>query len=318
MYRTEGLRLIMTFQNSPDAQIDFTAEVPYLSFPALSRIPFLKHGFSTRLGGVSEGIYSTMNLGNDSAPYPDSQANIQENYRRMAESIGVDVQSLVLSHQVHKTNIRVVTKEDCGKGLFFPRDYSEIDGLITREPKVTLVTKYADCVPLYFADIKNRSIGLTHSGWRGTVAEIGRITVEEMQKHFGSSPRDIIAVIGPSICRDCFEISEDVAAEFERAFPGACINAHAPTEGSSHPAAKQNTMDACGHSTHILTPRESFGKFSCDLWEANRQVLLKAGLPEENIHISSVCTCCNEDLLFSHRKTKGHRGSLGAFLAITD
>ncbi len=288
----------MIFQNSPDAQIDFEMKVPYLSFPVLAEIPFLRHGFSTRLGGVSEDIYGTMNLGNDSAPYPDSRANIEENYRRMAKSIGVDADSLVLSHQVHKTNIRVVTKEDCGKGLFLPRDYSEIDGLITEEEGVTLVTKYADCVPLYFVDRKKRSIGLTHSGWRGTVGEIGRLTVEKMQEHFGSSPNDIIVVIGPSICRDCFEIGEDVALEFERAFPEA-------------------------YDTRILVPGEnmqtenvSAGKFSCDLWEANRQILLKAGLSEENIHISGVCTCCNEELLFSHRKTGGRRGSLGAFLAI--
>ena len=205
----------------------------------------------------------------------------------------MDIESLVLSQQVHKTNIRLVTGEDRGKGVLRPRGYAEIDGLITQDTNVTLVTKYADCVPLYFVDVNRRSIGLSHSGWRGTVAEIGRITVEEMHKHFGSRPEDIIAVIGPSICRDCFEIGVEVASEFERVFPGA-------------------------YDTGILTPRREAGKFSCDLWEANRQILLQTGLSHKNIHISRVCTCCNEDLLFSHRKTQGQRGSLGAFLAIAE
>ncbi|MGF7144052.1 hypothetical protein HNQ56_002482 [Anaerotaenia torta] len=283
----------MKFQNSSDAQIDFSREVPYLSFPVLSELPFIRHGFSTRLGGVSEGVYSSMNLGNTTGLAPDAPENIRENFRRMAEGIGVDIGSLVLSQQVHKTNIRLVTGEDRGKGVLRPRGYAEIDGLITQEPNVTLVTKYADCVPLYFVDVNRRSIGLSHSGWRGTVAEIGRITAEEMHKHFGSRLEDIIAVIGPSICHDCFEIGVEVAAEFERVFPGA-------------------------YDTGILTPRSEAGKFSCDLWEANRQILLLAGLSEENIHTSRVCTCCNEDLLFSHRKTMGQRGSLGAFLAITE
>jgi YfiH family protein len=281
----------MTFMNTSNAQIDFSMETPYISYPVLSQIKFIKHGFSTRLGGVSEGIYSTMNLGNDSILQKDDPAKIEENYRRIAGSIGVDVENMVISKQVHKTNIRVVTKEDCGMGLFRPRDFDEIDGLITNEPNITLVTKYADCVPLYFVDVKNQAIGLTHSGWRGTVAEIGRITVEELCKNYHSEQGDIIAVIGPSICKDCFEISDDVASEFEKAFPDA-------------------------YETAILTKKGSTGKYLCDLWEANRQVLLKAGLSIENIHVSEVCTCCNDDILFSHRKTGGQRGSLAAFLSI--
>jgi len=281
----------MNFINTSNAVIDSSLRTPYLSFPVLSRIPFIKHGFSTRLGGVSEGIFATLNLGTDSGEQIDDPARVEENYTRIAGSIGVDVHSLVISKQVHKTNIRVVTSEDRGKGLFIPRDYDEIDGLITNEPKITLVTKYADCVPLYFVDQNKKAIGLSHSGWRGTVAEIGRITVEELTKNYHSDPAELIAVIGPSICKSCFEISEDVAVEFEKAFPNA-------------------------FATGILTPLEKKGKYLCDLWEANRQVLLKAGLKSNNIHTSGVCTCCNDDILFSHRKTQGRRGSLAAFLAM--
>jgi YfiH family protein len=279
----------MTFENSTEAQIDFNRDVPFLTFPVLNEIPFLRHGFSTRLGGVSSDIFSTMNLGNESGVYVDSPDNVEENYKRIAASIGFDPHTIVISKQVHKTNIRVVDENDCGKGLYQPRDYDEIDGLITKHSNITLVTKYADCVPLFFVDTKKKAIGLTHSGWRGTVNKIGKITVEEMRKHFGSNAKDIIAVIGPSICASCYEVGEEVALEFKNAFP----NMH----------------------DNILTAREH-GKYLCNLWEANRNVLSEAGLDAENIHISGVCTACNSDLLFSHRKTNGKRGSLAAFLSM--
>lgn len=135
-----------------------------------------------------------------------------------------------------------------------------------------------------------KAIGLSHAGWRGTVAKIGRITVNALQKNFGCEPENLIAVIGPSICMDCYEISEDTAEEFKRAFPEYQEQA-------------------------ILKAKEN-GKYLCDLWAANRQVLIEAGMKAENIHISGVCTSCNSDLLFSHRKTQGKRGSLAAFLTM--
>jgi YfiH family protein len=232
-----------------------------------------------------------MNLGSEFSPHVDDPANILENYKRIAESIGFDVESVVVSHQVHKTNIRVIDEKDCGKGLFVPRDYEEIDGLITNKPSITLVTKYADCVPLYFVDPVNRVIGLSHSGWRGTVNKIGKITVEEMQKNFGCNPTDIIAVIGPSICCDCYEVGDEVADAMKAAFPKEWDN-------------------------NILT-HKSNGKYLCNLWAACRYGLLEAGLSPEHIHISGVCTSCNSDLLFSHRRTQGKRGSLAAFLTMT-
>lgn len=282
----------MKFENSNLAQLDISARVPVITFPVLTQIPFLRHGFSTRLGGVSTGIFSSMNFGADTSPYRDEPANILENYKRIAEGIGVDPHSMVVSRQVHKTNIRVVEEADRGKGAFIPTDYEEIDGLITNKPEITLVTKYADCVPLYLVDPKRRAIGLTHSGWRGTVKKIGKITVEAMQQSFGCRPEDIIAVVGPSICADCYEIGEEVAEEFKKAFM---------QQGNAK----------------ILTTKEN-GKYQCDLWAANRAVFEEAGLKPENIHISGVCTCCNSELLFSHRKTQGKRGSLAAFLSMTE
>lgn len=280
----------MTFKNSSTAFINQNREVPFLTFPVLSDISFLQHGFSTRLGGISTGIFASMNLGADSSTYVDDPANIQENYRRISESIGIDPNSIVISKQVHKTNIRLVDEKDCGKGLYKPRDYDEIDGLITNTPGVTLVTKYADCVPLFFVDPIKKAIGLTHSGWRGTVKKIGKITVQEMQIKFGCNPKAIIAVIGPSICSDCYEVGAEVAGEFLHAFEISGDN-------------------------DIIRKNEN-GKYQCNLWAANHAVLSEAGLSPEHIHISGVCTSCNSELLFSHRKTNGKRGSLAAFLAI--
>ncbi len=280
----------MKFKNNSNAQIDDSKEVPLITFPVLSKIPFLKHGFSTRLGGVSEGFFSTMNFGVDTSPYQDKPEYIMENYIRIAKRIGVDPHSFVISRQVHKTNIRVVDDSDCGKGLYLPTDYEEIDGLITNKPGITLVTKYADCVPLYFVDPVKKVIGLSHSGWRGTVKKIGKITVEAMTKHFLCDPSDIIAVIGPSICGECYEIGAEVAAEFEAAFE-----------------AKQ--------AQEILKVNDN-GKYQCDLWLANQAVILEAGILPEHIHFSGVCTCCNSDLLFSHRRAGAKRGSLAAFLAM--
>jgi hypothetical protein len=284
----------MTFQNSSLAQIDFTAEVPYLSFPVLSGIPYIRHGFSTRLGGVSTGMFESMNLGSESSVYQDEPENIRKNYERITAAIGVDPHSIVVSKQVHKTNIRRVTEEDMGKGLYIPRDYDEIDGLITNRPGITLVTKYADCVPLFLVDTKNKAIGLTHSGWRGTVSKIGKITVEEMQRQFGSEPEDIVAVIGPSICSDCYEVGDEVAQAFQDAF-------------------FQN-----GYNMNTILRKNDNAKYQLNLWEANRGIFKEAGLREEHIHVSGVCTACHSDWLFSHRKTNGKRGSLAAFLAIKE
>ena len=146
--------IVMKFKNNSYAQINDSKEIPFITFPVLSEIPFLIHGFSTRLGGVSSGSFASMNLGSDAAPDGDTPENIRENFCRISKSIGIDPQSIVISKQVHKTRIRRVGKEDCGKGLFRERDFDEIDGLITNTPKVTLVTKYADCVPLFFVDTK--------------------------------------------------------------------------------------------------------------------------------------------------------------------
>ncbi|WP_461881008.1 peptidoglycan editing factor PgeF [Fusicatenibacter sp.] len=261
--------------------------VVYLTWSALEELSMIRHAFSTRLGGVSSGYLSSMNLSYSRGDEPE---NVRENYRRFCEAAGFAMEQIVTSDQTHTTNVRYVTKRDCGSGVTRERDFHEIDGMITDEPGVVLATFYADCVPLYFVDPVHRAIGLSHSGWRGTVHKMGQVTLNAMQERFGTETKDVIAAIGPSICQDCYEVSGDVIGEFRAAFPEKL------------------------HET--LFYEKPDGKYQLNLWEANRQILLAAGVPEKQIHLPNLCTCCNPELLYSHRASKGKRGNLAAFLSL--
>lgn len=279
----------MKFKNSESAKLNKEKPAPYLTFPVLSGLDYIKHGFSTRLGGVSEGFYQSMNL---SYSVGDEREKVDENYKIICDSIGLKYEDLVATHQVHKTNVRLITKEDKGKGLYLPRDYEEIDGFVTNVPGVPLATYYADCVPLFFVDTRNHAIGLSHSGWRGTVGKMGKATLDAMKERFNTDPSDVVVVIGPSICKECYEVDQTVYDEFEKVFS---------SEELKDIIQRNHTID---------------DKFQLDLWEANRRILINEGVEDKNIHISGVCTCCNEDLLFSHRASKGKRGTLAGFLMI--
>lgn len=309
--------------------------VTYLTFPGLERTGAVRHLFSTREGGVSEGIYVSMNL---SYTRGDKKEAVDENYRRIAAVLGCSVEDMVCSDQTHTDHIRLVTDKDRGKGVVKPKDYRDVDGLITQERGIVLCTFFADCVPLFFVDPVRRAIGLSHSGWRGTVQKIGKKTVEEMGKAFGTKPEDIHAAIGPSICQDCYEVSEDVIGEFRRAFPGMRENSEISYSQSGSPEQacletevhKESRERACkengiGNSSSRSESRERAcslwfrtkpGKYQLDLWEANRQVMLEAGIPAEQIEVTDICTCCNPELLFSHRASHGQRGNLGAFMKL--
>lgn len=262
-------------------------EVVYLTYPALEETGVVRHGFSTRLGGVSQGIYASMNL---SFSRGDEREAVLENYRRIAGAIGFDWESIVTSDQTHTTNVRVVTESDRGCGLTKPRPYRDVDGMITDVPGLVLATFYADCVPLYLVDPVNKAIGLSHSGWKGTAGKIGLATVRAMQREYGTDPKDLVAAIGPSICQECYEVGGDVIGEFEKGFP------------------KEQWDRLFYHKPN--------GKYQLDLWEANRQIFLEAGVAAERIILPGICTCCNPQFLFSHRASKGKRGNLGAFLTL--
>ncbi|MDE7043493.1 MAG: polyphenol oxidase family protein, partial [Acetatifactor sp.] len=177
-------------------------ELEYLTFPSFEESGLTEHLITTRLGGVSAGDLATMNL---SFTRGDREENVTENFRRIGRILGCGPEDMVASHQTHTVNIRRVTAADRGKGIVLSRDYENIDGLMTDEKGIALVTFYADCVPLLFLDPVHHAIGLAHSGWRGTVGRMGQRMTEAMAETFGSRPSEMIAAIGPSICRECYE-----------------------------------------------------------------------------------------------------------------
>ena len=161
------------------------------------------HLFTTRMGGVSTGIFSSLNL---SYTRGDEEGAVDENFRRVAAIFDETPDRIVCSHQTHTTNVRLVTEEDAGKGVTRKREFTDVDGLITDTPGLLLATFYADCVPLFFVDVRHKAIGLSHSGWRGTVERMGEKTLLAMKNAFGTRPEDVYAAIGPSICAGCYEI----------------------------------------------------------------------------------------------------------------
>lgn len=271
------------------------AQVLLLKYPLLEETGIVKHCFTTRIGGASEGIFSTMNL---SFSRGDDRAAVETNYRRLAEVLDVAYEQFVFTDQTHTVNVRQVTAEDAGKGIVCARDYTDIDGLITNEPGLVLSTFFADCVPLYFVDPVHKAIGMSHSGWRGTIARMGKVTIEAMSREYGSRPEDLICAIGPSICQDCYEISADVAEAFAREFAG-------------HEA---EILKESPKNVNIKVAAEK--KYHLNLWRANEIVLQEAGVKQAHIAVTDVCTCCNSEVLFSHRASHGKRGNLGGFLCL--
>ena len=260
-------------------------DITYITFPCLEKHG-VKHAFTTRLGGVSSGIFSTMNL---SFTRGDNQQDVLINYQRICDAINVDYKRCVLSHQTHTTNIRILTEDDAGKGIIKERDYDDVDGLITNVKGLTLVTQYADCVGLLFYDPIKKVIATSHAGWRGTVGKIGKITVKTMHQHFGCNPADICAGITPSIGPCCFEVDSPVYEEFSRLE---------------------------GIDTAKIINDDKNGKYHIDLWLTNYLTLIEAGLKEENISVCDLCTKCNPEVFFSHRQTAGKRGNMAAMICL--
>ena len=281
------MSLGLIYKNTAHIFDEVEKETPYLEYPLFQKTGIVKSAFSTRLGGVSEGYYSSLNLSFDRG---DDPAKVSENFKRIGASMGVDVEDMVLSKQTHTTNVRVVTEEDKGKGVIRERDYTDVDGMITNVPGICLVTSYADCVPLYFVDPVKKAIGLSHSGWRGTVGKIGKNTVQLMQENFGSKPEDLLAAVGPSVCMDCYEVSEDVIGQFKEAFESK-------------------------YWQELFYKKEN-GKYQLNLWKANELIFLESGILPEHMAITNVCTHCNSKILYSHRTMGNNRGNLCAFLAL--
>ena len=261
-------------------------EMVFYTFPKMDNAGGVKHGFSTRLGGVSKGHCASMNFG---FAVGDDGAAVRENFKIFSNALGVDVQRVVLTQQTHTNNVLIVTNKDKGKGLFCERDYTDIDGLVTNEKGLVLVTQYADCTPLAFFDPVKRVVATSHAGWRGTVAEIAAKTVKIMAENFGSEPQNILVGIGPNIASCCYEVDNPVINE---------IN-------------KLSYLDLS-----LCYSEKDNGKYMLDLKEVNRQILINSGIKNENIDIADLCTCCNSDVFHSHRATKGKRGTLALMISL--
>lgn len=268
-----------------------TGILPMVESPLFQREIGLQHGFSTRKGGVSKEHLASLNL---SFSVEDAKENVLENFRRIGERFGKTPEDFVLSKQSHETKVLKVGMKDRGKGITKDRDYEGIDALITDEEGLILSCFSADCVPILFYDPIHKAVGACHSGWRGTKGKILQNVVEEMRKHFSSNPAEILIAIGPSICKEQYVVSEDLALSFLEDYPDVGENSSSPIQ------------------------RISKDKFQLDLWDLNRRIALDSGIKEEHISISGYCTMENPELFFSHRYSQGKRGLQGAFICLKD
>ena len=237
------------------------------------------HCFTTRFGGVSEGALSSMNL---AIKLDETDEKVRRNFEILGDALGFGISDLVLTRQTHSDIVRVVTRADCS-GCFH-RDYPECDALVTNDPGVALTVFTADCTPLLFHDPVTGAVGAAHAGWRGTASAIGPKTVEAMVSHFGCRAEDIRAAIGPNIGFCHFETDADVPEALLAAF-GEEIRPFIRYAGS---------------------------KYFVDLKEINALILRRAGV--RHIEISEDCTMCQPDRFWSHRVTRGIRGSQGALI----
>ncbi len=258
--------------------------VPLQQSPALLSAG-ISHGFTTRLGGVSEGIYASLNLGLSRG---DDRERVRENYRRVCNALSVDINQMVLSCQVHGDRVRRVTEADLGKGLDRAVDY-EADGLVTDVPGATLVVFGADCLTILLADPVKRVIAAVHAGWRGTASGIVERAVEAMVDGYGCHTESILAAIGPGISKCCFETDGDV--------PAAMVS-------------------ALGESARPFFAEGTGGKFKVDLKGMNALRLKNCGVLTTNVDISGDCTLCKPEKYWSHRYTKGQRGSQAALISL--
>ena len=238
------------------------------------------HCFTTRLGGVSQGHLASLNIG---IRRGDDRENVLKNYDILGQALGFDPRKLVLSHQTHTDIVRPVSRQDWGAGLFAP-ELEECDALITNTPGTALAVFTADCTPILLHDPVTGAVGAVHAGWRGTAAAIAAKTVQAMSRQYGTDPKQIRAAIGPNIGACCFQTDVDVPLAMADAFGDE---------------VKQ-----------FLRPAGE--KFYVNLKEINALILRRAGV--EEIHISTHCTVCQSQRYWSHRVTRGLRGSQGAII----
>lgn len=239
------------------------------------RLP-VRHAFTTKFGGVSTGHCESLNLGFGRG---DEDENVRENYRRLAEAIGVDAARFTLTKQIHEAEVSLVTEAEVGMGLHKPMAWQS-DALVTALENTPLCGFYADCIVTLFYDPATHTAGVCHSGWRGVAGGILPKTVQVMAEKLGAKRESLIAVLGPSIRQSCFETDADV------------------------PEAMEHQLGALVHPF----VQEKGAKFHVDLQGIGVKLLRDAGLSPENVIDSGICTMCASDEFWSHRKTNGVRG----------
>jgi hypothetical protein len=256
--------------------------LPLLRFPSLAAFPGLVHAVSTRQGGVSPEPYASLNLSTSTG---DSRENVDANYWRLAEALGMQRERFTTTWQVHGTHVVRATADTVGGML------DKADGIITDIPGLPLTQRYADCTPLIFYDPHRHAVGLGHAGWRGTVAGMAAALVHAMTATFRSNPGDLVAVVGPAIGPCCYEVGQEVVDAVRAAFPAADTLLTKPANGTDG-AAQQHF----------------------DLWSANHWQLQQAGVGQ--IEVAGVCTRCRRETFFSHRGDSGLTGRFGAVVML--
>jgi polyphenol oxidase len=267
--------------------------VTVLQAAALNELPWLVHGFSTRPGGISEiDGEKVLNLG---AVEWDKRENVEENKRRFHAAVGADDLEFISLHQIHSDVVRMIHAS--------PGKQCKGDALATNRAGLLLGVRTADCSPILVVDPKKRAVAAIHAGWRGTLARIVVKTIGQMQMEFKSNPKDMLAAIGPTIGGCCYEVGTEVAADFSAKFSNASeVFDELRTGDEPNPLQWLNMMPP-GHQP---PPK----KVLLDLKKANNLQLLEAGLREQNIFVSNLCTSCNVDRLFSYRKEATTSGRL--------
>lgn len=265
-------------------KLNKSGELAFLTIPGFTETGLVNHCFSTRLGGVSSGRLKWLNLGFSKG---EDKVIVSKNYELLCSTVGINYKDLVASDQVHGDVIYVANEHDRGKGITKTSDIKQVDAIITNKRKVPIITYYADCVPLFFLDTVNKAIGLCHSGWRGTIKQIGRKTAEKMFEVFGTTPKNLLVGIGPSVGQCCYEVDELVIEQLTKSF---------------------------SYWRDLVKP-QSNERWRLDLWETNKRMLLEVGVKSENITLSGLCTACHSNLFYSYRK-EGATGSLASIIEL--
>ncbi len=251
----------------------------YFKSELLEKTEGIAHAFTSKAGGFSHGKIEGLNLG---FRVGDNCDDVTKNYKLLSQDLKIPFENITSAKQIHSADIRVVTEKEKGCGVSRNDEIFEADGLVTNCKNIPLCVFYADCVPILLTDLEAGVVAAVHSGWRGTVLEIARRSIEKMCSEFGALPQNIKAAIGPSIGRCCFETGEEVAKQFD-----------------------------CD-----LISADKNNKFKVDLWEANRRILVKSGVCEANIDIMGLCTVCHSDILYSYRTHGENTGRMGAIVML--